>query len=196
MRASRTKEMYWATLNRPVKRRGCDFPGCAEAGDYRAPRSRDRLNEYYWFCQNHARQYNEQWDYLAGLSIEDIEKHIRSATVWDRPTWPLGEWQKREQELRDKVKRAFFSADGLGCENPEPDKGAHAPVGERDALTALDLQPPVTFAAIKKQYRRLVKRHHPDANGGSRAAEEKIKTINQAFTLLKMIYGTEEGGKV
>jgi len=191
-RSSRAQEMFLATLNRPAKRRGCDFPGCAEAGDYRAPRSRERLNEYYWFCQDHAREYNENWDFLAGLSIEDIEKHIRNATVWERPTWPLGEWQKREQELRDKVKRAFFSADGFG-EEPEPGKAAHAPVGEKDALTALDLQPPVTFAAIKRQYRKLVKRHHPDANNGSPAAEAKIKCINQAFTLLKMIYGEGKG---
>lgn len=187
--------MFLATLNRPVKRRGCDFPGCSEAGDFRAPRSREKLNEYFWFCQEHAREYNEQWDYLAGLSIGDIEKHIRDAAVWERPTWPLGEWRKREQELRDRVKKAFFSADGLGTGNTEPNKSAHEPVGERDALVALDLQPPVTFAAIKKQYRKLVKRYHPDANGGSRAAEEKIKSINQAFTLLKGIYGEGENVK-
>jgi curved DNA-binding protein CbpA len=51
-----------------------------------------------------------------------------------------------------------------------------------------DLAPPVTFAGLKSRYKELVKAHHPDAHGGDRAAEERLKVINQAYTTLKASY--------
>ena len=87
----------------PVKVRGCDRPGCSCAGDYRAPKSRE-LSDYYWFCLDHVREYNKAWDYFAGLSSDAIEAHIRNASVWERPTWPLGDWQKREEKLRNNIR--------------------------------------------------------------------------------------------
>ena len=182
--------MDFAFSDRPVRLRACDCAGCTEAGDYRAPRSRAHLNEYYWFCLDHVREYNRQWDYFSGMNSAEIEEQIRSATVWDRPSWPMGDWGAREQKLRDEVMREFFS-DGDSTATRSP-PAPPMPVAEREALMLLELTPPVSFAAIKAQYRTLVKRHHPDANGGSRDAEEKFKNINHAFTLLKQIYGTSE----
>ena len=68
--------------------------------------------------------------------------------------------------------------------------GAAAKLGEalRRAFAVLDLEPPVEFKAVKARYKELVKRHHPDANGGDRAAEERLKTINEAYTVLKGFY--------
>ena len=100
--------LYVEAFDRPVKVRGCDCAGCGEAGDYRAPKSRDHLNDYYWFCLAHVREYNQHWNYFAGLSTDQIENHVRAAGVWDRPSWPLGQWREREQNLRDQVARDFF----------------------------------------------------------------------------------------
>ena len=177
------EDTYFVGLDRPVKLRGCDCPGCASTGDYKAPKSRDALTTYYWFCLDHVREYNRQWDYFAGMSMNDIENQIRRAVVWDRPTWPLGGGRAREQNLREEVLREFFGG-GTEEEPPTPP----LPKTERDALHLLELIPPVTFGAIKAQYRILVKRHHPDANGGSFESEEKFKNINQAFTVLKQLY--------
>ena len=172
--------------DRPVKLRGCDCPGCALPGEHRAPKSRDQLNDYYWFCIDHVREYNRQWDYFSGMSMEQIENHIKSATVWERPSWPLGQWRIYEQNLRDKVMRDFFE------DSPHEPAGPPMPKAERDALIVLELTPPVDFTAIKNQYRLLVKHHHPDANGGSTESEEKFKNINQAFTILKQLYNMED----
>jgi hypothetical protein len=172
--------------DRPVRLRCCDSPGCAVPGDYRAPKNRE-LTEHYWFCLEHVREYNRNWDYFAGMSGGEIEAYVRTAGVWERPSWPLGEWRMREQNLRDQVAREFFT-DFTAETSPTPPM----PKAERDALIVLDLTPPVSFAAIKAQYRALVKQHHPDANGGSRDAEEKFKSINQAFTVLKQIYSVDE----
>lgn len=182
------EDAYFVTSDRPVKIRNCECPGCGQAGDYRAPKSRDHLNEYYWFCLDHVRDYNRQWDYFSGMSGGEIEAHIRSASVWDRPSWPLGGARVREQDVYDHVMREFFTEDTAA----PPPPGPPMPKSERDALAILELTPPVAFAEIKTQYRLLVKRHHPDANGGSAISEEKFKNINQAFAVLKQIYAAEE----
>ena len=70
--------------------RPCDHPGCAGSGEFRAPRSRATLDNFYWFCLNHVREYNASWNYYAGMSTAEVEAHIRHDTVWQRPTWPLG----------------------------------------------------------------------------------------------------------
>ena len=59
----------------PPKKRlhDCDFPGCPEAGEYRAPKDRT-LSSYYWFCQKHVAEYNKNWDFLKGLSPDEIER--------------------------------------------------------------------------------------------------------------------------
>ncbi len=186
MRAEPIKDQFFETLDRPVKIKGCDCPGCAQAGDYRAPKSRSQLNDYYWFCLEHVREYNSNWDYFSGMSMDEIEAHIRKAVVWDRPSWPVGQWRAQEQHLRDEVMRDFFTEAEATPPNPT------MPKTEFDALTELELNPPVDFSAIKAQYRILVKRHHPDLHGGSPEAEEKFKLINQAFATLRQIYGTEE----
>jgi len=174
--------------DRPVKVRGCDHPGCEEKGEYRAPKDR-ALSVYYWFCLSHVRDYNKSWDYFAGMTMADIENYIRRAAVWERPSWPMGEAKKREQDLRDQVAREFFGDFAAGGDRPHA--APPMPKAEREALAALELMPPVTFNAIKAQYRILVKRHHPDANGGAREAEEKFKILNQAFATLKQIYSAE-----
>lgn len=180
------EELYFETLDRPVRTRGCDCPGCSEPGDYRAPKSR-ALTDYYFFCLSHVRKYNASWDYFAGMSGDQIEDHIRRATVWERPTWPMGEWHAREQKLREDVMRDFFN------EEPANDPTPPVPPFERDALAVLGLKPPATFVAIKTQYRALVKQHHPDLHGGSREAEEMFKCINQAFAVLRDIYEPGDG---
>jgi hypothetical protein len=186
MSMARFDDRYFETLDRPVRTRGCDCPGCGETGEYRAPKTRS-LEDYYFFCLPHVRAYNAGWDYFAGMSGAEIEKYNRSATVWERPSWPLGEWRLREQQLREKVRDEFFS-DGHAPEKPAP----VMPAAERDALAVLELMPPVDFAAIKTQYRALVKLYHPDLHGGSHEAEERFKCVNQAFAILRKIYGADE----
>jgi hypothetical protein len=66
------------------------MPGCANAGEFRAPKSRETLNDYWWFCLEHVRAYNAGWDFYKGMSAGQIETQLRQDTGWQRPTWPLG----------------------------------------------------------------------------------------------------------
>lgn len=179
----------------PVRTRRCDTPGCAERGDYRAPRSRN-LDGYYYFCLEHVRIYNSEWDYFAGMSSDAIETYLLDAAFWERPSWPIGANAKeKENKLREKVRRQFFTDFENAERAAESEESQGMPRSARlsavlhAALKTLDLSPPVTFAAIKKQYRALMKKHHPDLNGGSREAEEKVKSVGHAYAIVKKIYG-------
>ncbi|MFM2044017.1 MAG: putative chaperone protein DnaJ [Pseudomonadota bacterium] len=170
--------------------RGCDHPGCAEIGEHRAPKGRDRLNEYWWFCLDHVREYNKAWDFYAGMSEKEIESHLRDDTTWQRPTWPMGNWRAREEALRRQAFEGSFAFGGSWTGEEAPEAAAEtrrrrARTPEEKALAELDLDPPADMAKVKARYRELVKLHHPDANGGDKGAEERLKRINQAYNTLK-----------
>jgi hypothetical protein len=164
--------------------RPCDHPGCRETGEFRAPRSRAELREYFWFCLDHVRSYNASWDFYRGMGPAEIEASRRADVVGGRPSWPLGARGPRHfqdfghEDLREALKR-FFDLDN------EPSAKRRPPTPEEEALAVLELDSGATAAEIKSRYKKLVKQHHPDANGGDRAAEDRLKSINQAYTFLK-----------
>ena len=91
---ARPRYSFSEDYRRPqAQARGCDEPGCDGVGEFRAPRSRDRLGvaeNYIWLCLDHVRAYNAAWNYYSGMSESEIEADLRKDTVWQRPTWPLG----------------------------------------------------------------------------------------------------------
>ena len=169
--------------------RACDHPGCTHVGEYRAPRSRDKLDDYYWFCLDHVRAYNASWDFYKGMNQEQIEDEIRRSTTWQRPTWPLG--------AKTGNKRFAFSMhDPLGVFEEEAEEMRKArtrpPSPEEEALSVLGLTEMPSVATLKACYKKLVKKHHPDANGGDKEAEETFKLISQAYkTLLDRLTAEE-----
>ena len=169
----------------------CDHPGCASGGDFRAPRSRLELNHYYWFCLEHVRSYNLSWNYYAGMSDGEVEAEIRRDTVWQRPSWKLGERYGPRPHIRDPFgfQEKFEQAKAGRRQHSEARDPAARALSARDqALAVFDLEPPLTAVQLKARYKVLVKQHHPDAHGGDKAAEEKLKIINQAYATLKASY--------
>jgi hypothetical protein len=160
------------------------MPGCSEPGEYRAPKSRNNLTDYHWFCLEHVRAYNAGWDYYKGMSPAEMEAQLRADTFWQRPSWPLGRlghaaWE--EDVLKDPLH--ILSAARMNTRNrPDP---AKPPADLREPLAALGLSWPITMDTLKARYKELAKRHHPDANGGSRDAEERLKTINLAYAAVR-----------
>jgi hypothetical protein len=161
------------------------MPGCTAQGEYRAPKSRRNLQDYWWFCLEHVRAYNGSWDYYKGMSPGEIEAQLRADTSWQRPSWPLGRLggggARDDDVLRDPLH--ILSAGGVrrGPERPS----TAAPTELREPLQTLGLAWPTTLDAVKVRYKELAKRHHPDANGGSRESEERLKIINLAYATLR-----------
>jgi len=165
--------------------RVCEAPGCRLHGEYRAPFARDRLEQYRWFCLDHVREYNKKWDYFAGLDAEAIEQHIRADTTWRRPVWPLGGRRSGGPRFHDPLD---LNNEAGVFERPAPPKmdgSEQLTPAERNAMGVLELSWPLTRAVVKSRYKELVKIHHPDANGGDRDAEEKLKEINAAYSTLR-----------
>lgn len=167
----------------------CDAPGCNKVGEFKAPKSRDQLREYFWFCLDHVREYNKSWNYYSGMSDNDVEADIRRSTTWDRPSWRFGATPGNQKgQAFNGVKDPFGFFDEKGEEEAarqERQRYARTPEGE--AAQTLGLEPPLTLENLKSKYKELVKMYHPDANGGDKAAEERLKTINEAYTTLRRL---------
>jgi hypothetical protein len=175
----------------------CDWPDCEQPGKFPAPRGRDNEGQYYHFCMSHVRQYNKSYNYFTGMKDDDVRAFQADARNGHRPTWKMGEnsaatsksKKQRAAAAGYKVKQEFADPFGLFEEGTAPGKNATprraVRNAERKALKALSLDETATPEDVKKQYKALVKRHHPDANGGSRASEDRFREIVQAHDYLK-----------
>ena len=159
--------------------RRCAAAGCLQEGSYPAPRSRSALRDYLWFCLEHVREYNKSWNYYEGLQGAALEAEIRRATTWERPSWKFATGKPSENSFEDPLGLFDF-------ENRTVDLAARQiPPEERRAWKILQLSPISDIDIVKKQYKRLVKQNHPDKNGGDAAAEERLKDINLAYSLIR-----------
>jgi DnaJ-domain-containing protein 1 len=172
--------------------RACDHAGCRTAATARAPKSRELMNEHYWFCQAHAAEYNKQWNFFAGMSDEQVAEVQAARVTGERPTWSFkASNRSREAQAGNGDPGAFadpFSLFGMGASTvqhkPRAD-GRQLGKMERGALADLDLDDTAEPKAIKKRYHELLKRCHPDSNGGDRSAEHKLQRVIQAWKTLK-----------
>ena len=153
------------------RRRVCEWPECHLEGEFRAPRSRTDLRNFRWFCLDHVRVYNQSWDYFAGLDPKEIENVLKRDTVWDRPTWPLG----IGPGLAGFGDPFDLFGEGQEARPHTPRDAALAVLGLDDSASAED---------IKTRYKSLAKKHHPDANNGSKNAEKKFIALKEAYNLL------------
>jgi hypothetical protein len=169
-------------------RRCCDWPGCEVAGDYRAPKSREKLRTFFHFCLEHVRDYNRGWDFFSGMDQGEIEAYLREDVTWHRPTWPLGNGTPRNGTAWRWQDPFEVFVNGSGTDGihgaSEWDQSGPRTKTER-MLAVLELTPGVTALELKARYKLLAKRHHPDLNGGDKKAEERLKLINEAYTYLR-----------
>ena len=177
----RTKK-YYAPQNDNVAHK-CDHPGCTEKGEYRAPKDR-KLKDYYWFCLKHVQEYNAKWNYYGDGAAEE-EERLRSKMHFKkgfkskvRYQFGYDLWEEAEFFDSDYANPADssreYSADGI-----------YFTVEERRCIQTLemdirDLNP----ETLKKQYKALAKKYHPDVNKQDENAEEKFKQISAAYHAL------------
>jgi len=179
--ARRTGKQEGAASARP-----CDRPGCEASGEFRAPKSRRPEDGHLWFCLDHVREYNAAWDFFAGMTQPEIEEYQRNNSTWHRPTWRLGVRQGGGEGPRWVDPFDFMMEAGIGPKSGNGREPTPRPLPreEREALAELELNSATTLSEIKSRYKQLVKRFHPDANGGDKDAEERFKRINKAYTYL------------
>lgn len=179
--------------------KSCQWRGCTNAGNHRAPMGRGHEGKYYLFCESHVRQYNASYNYFDGMSDKDVEKFQKDAITGHRPTWKTGTagWAPSSGD-RTGGGEGFETAKGRrndpsGFANwrakrtaaPEEEPRRYVRPLERKALEALNLDETARSDDIKARFKDLVKRHHPDANGGDKSSEDRLREIIQAYNQLK-----------
>jgi hypothetical protein len=172
----------------------CDWKGCANPATHRAPKGRLHENEYWRFCLDHVREYNHSYNYFAGMSDEAVAKYQKDAVTGHRPTWKMGTIHRPggadfgPQGAHDPF-NVFRELGGGAGWRPRGDRGEQPARtvhnAARKALHQLGLDVGAGRAEIKARFKLLVKRHHPDANGGDRGSEDKLREIIQAYNYLK-----------
>ncbi len=169
----------------------CDEPDCELPGLYRAPKSRDNLREYRHFCLEHVREYNKKWDYFKDADEDEIYAHMRETVVGERPTWP-----SHKPNFEQKLRRAanFWGADfNLNGQKSKPEEPVlQSPI--RDAFSAMGLAFDVDFTAVRDQFRKLVKKYHPDTRPDDPKAGERFKVITAAYVTLKDYFSGDKPG--
>ena len=173
----------------------CQWDGCKEAGTHRAPVGRMKEGEYFKFCFDHVREYNKGFNYFSGLGDSEIARFQKEAMTGHRPTWTMGingglrsspdvaQMRSGRAGYYNRM-RDPFNLFGGGKTESQPRERKAKPL-EAKALETLGLDAQATGPDIKARYKELVKRHHPDANGGDRGAEDRFRDVLQAYRVLK-----------
>lgn len=184
----------YADPNKPESRKKpCDMPGCPHEGEFRAPKDRS-LSDHHWFCEMHVTEYNRAWNFFDGMNQKEVEEQILKSMFGDRPTWRYDVDGMAEENLRrqawefhgtgetdDRASRAW--QEYQQNKNNIEEAGA-----EFEAMAIFGIEPPLDLEKIKARYKELAKKYHPDLNKNNEKAEEQLKKVNVAYTVLKMAY--------
>jgi hypothetical protein len=172
----------------PKAEKLCDWEGCEKPARHKAPKGRGFEGQFWNYCTAHVQEYNKTYNYFAGMTDGDISAAQKAAQMGDRPTWKLGENAHAAAGSRRGTARDFRDPLGLFGKDAKPAQaklGRNLRSNELKALQTLGLDETAKPEDAKNKYKMLVKRLHPDANGGSRANEETLKAVIQAYDTLR-----------
>ena len=170
----------------------CQWEGCENKGIYKAPRGRDREGEYVYYCATHVREYNKNYNYFSGMDDDTIATYQKASSTGHRPTWEVSSnsWGSRQRTASGGIPGSKpwlhrGKPQQAGSPAPEVRRQRKLKRLEKQSLEKLALPDNATDKEIKAKYKQLVKTHHPDANGGDRSSEDRLREIIQAYNFLK-----------
>ncbi|AVO38659.1 J domain-containing protein [Pukyongiella litopenaei] len=165
--------------------RVCDHDGCNEAGKFRAPKAPDVLDDFFWFCQQHVREYNQKWNFFDGTTEAELNAQMSKDKVWERQTRPLGDPEARAW-ARLGIEDPHQVLGEKATQNPGRSAGRRLPATERRAIEILEAEDRWTKTEIRRAYKKLIKVLHPDMNGGDRSQEERLQEVVWAWDQVKI----------
>lgn len=171
-------------------RQPCAHPGCGDAGEFRAPGYRahaaDGPGDYRWLCLAHVRDFNTAYDYFSGMSRAEIENAQMPYAGWATETraFTAGgvdsppKWSDFHDPL-DAISARFRA--GV----KERSDGRMLSAEDRRALKTLALDENADRTALRTRYSELVRKYHPDRNGGDRSFEKQLQSVVEAYQRLR-----------
>jgi hypothetical protein len=167
----------------------CATRGCLEPGEFRAPLRAgdfDGPGEWRWLCLEHVREHNARYNFFDGMTADEIEAAQSPIAGWERSARafsvagadPGPAWSDFRDPL-DAISARFRP----GVERRQMSRFTGE---ERQALGILGLREDVDLHALRRRYSELVRRYHPDRNGGDRRHERKLREVIAAWQRLKV----------
>jgi DnaJ-domain-containing protein 1 len=189
IRASTSKSAAKGPRAEKPVAQACDHTGCPKPGDHKAPKTSGGKGQYWHFCQQHAGEYNRRYDFFKDMSEDQLAAHRAAEETGHRPTWKFRAG-KGDRVSAGRFFKAAKPGDTFGLfDSRDAPKAAPAKkrVGRVQgmALDVLALEENASAEAIRTRYAELVKRYHPDSNGGDRSAEAQLQKVIRAFKTLK-----------
>ena len=172
--------------------RACAHPGCEASGEFRAPAGGrgpnfDGPGQWRWLCLDHVRAFKSGYNYFEGMSSDEIQAAQTPYGGWDRETRafaaggaPGPKWADFTDPL-DAISARFRRASTEG----ERKDGRELSETDRKSLRVLGLETDTDRRALRQRYADLVRRYHPDRNGGDRSHEKALQAVIEAYTQLK-----------
>ena len=165
----------------------CDWNNCLENGEFKAPIEKDNSKDYRLLCLNHIKEFNKNWNYFAGMSDKEVYQFLKSDMTWHKPTQSFSSsdnffkilWNNA---LKDEVNVLNKNNELKNMSKFKFDKN------DIKAFQVLDITIGLKWEKIQNQFKKLVKKFHPDMNAGDKKYEEKLKIITLAYTQLKKTY--------
>ena len=166
----------------------CAVPGCGAPGEYKAPlqpANFDGPGSWRFLCLDHVREHNSKYNFFEGMSLDEISRAQSPLEGWERPSRrfaangadPPPRWSDFSDPL-DAIAGRFGRVH---------QRGAHSRFSkpERRALSVLGLGEDADRRAVRNRYSNLVRRYHPDKNGGDRSHEGRLREVIEAYQLLR-----------
>jgi hypothetical protein len=174
----------------------CDWEGCEQAGEYKAPKGKRSDGQYHHFCLEHVRHYNQAFNYFAGMSPDELDEALhtppkaesRSTFATGNPNAAKAAGRTASANPGDKYGDPFgVFARYRYQQSKRPATERVKPLSELDrrALETLGFAKHAKSDEIKTAYKNLVKKHHPDVNGGDASSEERLRSVIAAYSHLK-----------
>ena len=172
--------------------RECEAPDCAEPGEFRAPGSRapsfDGPGDWRWFCLEHVRAFNSGYDWFEGMTADEILAAQSPVAGWARETRAFradSAGVPRWADFDDPLDAIGARASDIRSRAAGQQAFARFTPQERDALGVMGLGPQTDRHELRKRYSSLVRRYHPDRNGGDRSHEAVLQRVVEAYQLLR-----------
>jgi len=165
----------------------CDYKNCNKIAKHKAPIEKDNSKKFRWLCLDHIKEFNQRWDYFKGMSDNEIYNFLKSDMTWHKPTQSFGS----RDNFFDILWKNTLN-EGENILNDEHGKKIKTKIyfsnKDREAFKIIGLEVGAKWEIIQNQFKKLVKKYHPDMNAGDKKFEEKLKIVTLAYTQLKLAY--------
>lgn len=174
--------------------RECDQPGCDEPGEFRAPPAdggswHEGPPPFRWFCLDHVRAFNAGYNFFEGMSVDEIHDAQRPLAGWERETRAFaragGDQPPRWADFADPLEAIQGRFGSRAAPVADRKDGKPLSGEDRASLKILGLETDADRSALRKRYSDLVRRYHPDRNGGDRSHEAMLQKVIAAYQQLR-----------